>query len=265
LPISNSSSCYGIEAYAYSTYFQCLSSSQSKYFQILDRANIERVLHEQALGMSGAVDERTAVKAGNLIGANTIVICNIVDCVKDSRYTNTHSVMAYIISSNTYTEQRQETRYNSYTYEKETVPYEVEITRYSGTPVETKVYSGIAFASIKIYYQIISVETGQVLANDFIESSFEDEVEFADCGGCQTTALSARIPNDIETRSNSIDPYRGIFSKAITDIGSAFYSPVDRSLYSARRELLPVSSLMQSVNEDAGKRLCVAVYKTFFR
>ncbi len=46
---------------------------ESNHFKLVDRANIEKILKEQNLGLSGVVDEETAVEMGKILGASAFI------------------------------------------------------------------------------------------------------------------------------------------------------------------------------------------------
>jgi curli biogenesis system outer membrane secretion channel CsgG len=54
---------------------------QTECFQILERSQLDKILEEQALGLSGAIDENTAVDVGELLGIDAVVVgsCKIFD------------------------------------------------------------------------------------------------------------------------------------------------------------------------------------------
>jgi TolB-like protein len=47
-------------------------------FRVIERNALENVMKEQSFGMSGMVDDKTAVKAGKLVGADVIVLGSVV-------------------------------------------------------------------------------------------------------------------------------------------------------------------------------------------
>jgi TolB-like protein len=51
--------------------------AQSAHYRLLERSQLDKVLQEQALGQSGALEEQTAVEVGNLIGVNRILVGSI--------------------------------------------------------------------------------------------------------------------------------------------------------------------------------------------
>ncbi|MDZ7260679.1 MAG: tetratricopeptide repeat protein, partial [candidate division KSB1 bacterium] len=50
---------------------------QTNRFEVFERAQLARVLQEQALGQSGALDQETAVEVGKLIGVDAVVVGSI--------------------------------------------------------------------------------------------------------------------------------------------------------------------------------------------
>jgi len=74
---------------------------QSDHFKVVDRANLKKVLSEQSLGASGAVDEDTAVKIGKLLGASALITGR-----SDVKFTKSRSV-----SKTYYNKEKQPYRY----------------------------------------------------------------------------------------------------------------------------------------------------------
>lgn len=52
---------------------------QSGKFRVMERKDLESVLTEQGLSLSGAVDEKTAVQAGKLLGCQLVVLGAVTD------------------------------------------------------------------------------------------------------------------------------------------------------------------------------------------
>jgi len=50
---------------------------ESGKFEVVDRANLDRIMKEHSLNLSGAVDEKTASQLGKLVGAAVLVFGNI--------------------------------------------------------------------------------------------------------------------------------------------------------------------------------------------
>lgn len=50
---------------------------ESGKFEVVDRANLDRIMREHSLNLGGAVDEKTAAQLGKLVGAAVLVFGNI--------------------------------------------------------------------------------------------------------------------------------------------------------------------------------------------
>jgi len=61
------------------TLYEHLTNSVAEYATVVERDQLDKVLNEQKLGMSGLIDESTAVEAGRLLGANYMVISKLTD------------------------------------------------------------------------------------------------------------------------------------------------------------------------------------------
>ena len=48
-----------------------------KRFEVADRVNIEKIMEEQRLSLSGLMDEKNAMTVGNLVGAKTSIMGNV--------------------------------------------------------------------------------------------------------------------------------------------------------------------------------------------
>lgn len=60
-------------------------------YDIVERAQMERILSEQTLGVSGAVDENQVIQLGKLLGVQAMITGNISTSQKDSDYKETRT------------------------------------------------------------------------------------------------------------------------------------------------------------------------------
>lgn len=60
---------------------------ESGKFEVLERAQLDRIMREHALNLSGAIDERTAAEVGKLIGATTLISGNVSNYKYDLKTT----------------------------------------------------------------------------------------------------------------------------------------------------------------------------------
>jgi curli biogenesis system outer membrane secretion channel CsgG len=76
---------------------------QTNRFQVLERTQLDKILEEQALGLTGAIDDETAVDVGELIGIDAVVVGSsrhIEDLIEiDARIVDAQSGKAYLAAS----------------------------------------------------------------------------------------------------------------------------------------------------------------------
>ncbi len=63
--------------------------ARSNRFVLIERSRIEKILHEQALGQSGAVTEETAPQVGQLLGVESLILGRIL---KADQETGSHKI-----------------------------------------------------------------------------------------------------------------------------------------------------------------------------
>jgi len=62
------------------------------YFSVVERSAIWKIMREQSLHLSGAVDQKTAVKVGRLVGAEGVILGTVArNITEDGRYSETRS------------------------------------------------------------------------------------------------------------------------------------------------------------------------------
>jgi len=123
------------------------------FIQLIDRENIEQMLAEQIKGMSGLIDEKTAIQAGRLTGARYLLTGEIVN------------------------------------YDHLTAPQRgFERKAYLGPSVSSKKVRYTEYRlgrglDVSFRYQIIDAETGRMFATGIIPFSDRDNVIWADFTG----------------------------------------------------------------------------------
>ena len=61
------------------TVYEHLTNSVADYATVVERDQLDKIIAEQNLGMTGLIDESTVVEAGKLLGANYVVISKITE------------------------------------------------------------------------------------------------------------------------------------------------------------------------------------------
>ncbi|MBK9059359.1 MAG: hypothetical protein IPL81_05635 [Flavobacteriales bacterium] len=163
-----------------------LTDVNDPFIQVVDRDNIQRILDEQRMGMSGVVDESTAVSAGKLLGAQAVVMGTVI----------------------TYTEQPGKTKrstkdgYESYQVKvlnKETNNYSYD-TRYK--PAKYNEYYQENKTNISFSYKLVSLETGQVLMSKVVDKQADDHAYYATYDG-NAKALFPMLNGAVNTNSSA--------------------------------------------------------------
>jgi len=136
---------------------------------------MDRILEEQRLGLSGVVDQATAVQVGNLMGAQAVLMGTVIDYrevpgqVRRSTKDGFESYRVQQVNKET-GEKYFETRYKP--------------VRYTENYQENKVYLSFSF-------RLVSLETGEVLASQVVEREVEDHMYFAAYDGDHDLLLPA--------------------------------------------------------------------------
>lgn len=207
LPFSAGGGASKAQALAMQAYVTAgLTDLHDPFISVVDRENIQKILDEQKLGMSGVVDESSAVSAGKLLGAQAVLMGTVIayqELPGRLRKSTKEGYEAYQVK-----ELNAET--NQYVY----------VTRYK--PVQYAEYTQDNRATISISYKLVSLETGQVLMSKVLDQQVEDHARYAGYEG-NAEALYPQANGVVDTRSSA----RRELS----------------SLLSAPRQLKPISEL----------------------
>lgn len=162
-----------------------LTSTNDPFLKVVDRENIERILEEQRLGLSGVVDEQTAVRVGNLMGAQAVLMGTVVD------YREVPGQM------------RRSTKDGFESYRVQQVNKETGekyfITRYK--PVRYSEFYQENKVVLSFNYRLVSLETGEVLVSKVAEKEVTDHVYYATYDGNREALLPMR--NGVADLSNN--------------------------------------------------------------
>ncbi|MBL7938634.1 MAG: hypothetical protein JNL43_04665 [Flavobacteriales bacterium] len=187
-----------------------LTESTDPFLKVVDRENLERILEEQRLSLSGVVDEQTAVRVGNLMGAQAVLMGSVVDYREipgSLRRSTKEGFESYRVQ-----------QVNKETGEKYFV-VRYKPVRYSEFYQENKVV-------LSYNYRLVSLETGEVLVSKVAEKEASDHMYYATYDGNREALLP------------SLNGTADLSDRGRRDI---------RSLLGASREVKPVASLMNEV------------------
>lgn len=192
-----------VQAYA----ITALTEVNDPFLKVVDRENIERILQEQRLGLSGVVDENSAVQAGKLMGAQAVLMGSVIDYREEAgqlRRSNKDGFESYRVR-----ELNKET--NEYVY----------VTKYK--PVKYAEYFQENKVFVSFTYKLVSLETGEVLLSKVVDREVEDHIYYASYDGNKDNLFPAA--------NGVVDPR----DAARRDL---------RGLLGATRELKPVATLI---------------------
>lgn len=153
-----------------------LTEIKDPFIKVVDRENIERILAEQRLGLSGVVDEATAVQAGKLMGAQAVLMGTLID---------------YREEAGTLKRSTQD-GFQSYQL-KVTDPanpgHTMLVTKYK--PAKYTEYYQENKVSCSFSYKLVSLETGEVLLSKVVDRSMDDHAWYATFDGDPSTLYPA--------------------------------------------------------------------------
>lgn len=155
---ANDTKYHGAEGALYSYVVTYAVNYESPFIEIVDRDNLERLLNEQKLGMSGVVDESTASQAGKVLGLNYVVLGRLINVTQSGGDLHSQKVTAYEL-------------YSAKTAEGQVIQ--------KGKAVTYTVFEGNRTVTYEAVYQLISVETSKIISSEIVTASESDQVKYA--------------------------------------------------------------------------------------
>ncbi len=168
-----------------------LTDINDPFIKVVDRENIERILAEQRLSLSGVVDEATAVSAGKLMGAQAVLMGTLVDYREE--------VGAVKRGTRDGFKSYQQTVPDPDRPGKTKVITSYSPARYTEHQQENKVFCSFS-------YKLVSLETGEVLMSKVVDRTLSDQVQYAMFDG-QANTLYPAMNGKVNTSG-----YRGLQS-----------------------------------------------------
>ena len=167
LPFVNSTNQNGLDAKLSAYALEALASVDDPFIKVVDRENLQQILDEQIFGLSGAVDENTAVAVGELMGANAIVTGTVLNYNLDRgklKSANREAFESYQVKKFNEVEQKYfyETKYKKSSYQE---------------------FYNENKANISFQFKVISLQTGEVLLTKIIDQEEKDAVNFINYEG----------------------------------------------------------------------------------
>jgi len=147
----------------YSMVMEELLKLNNPFIKLIDRSNIERIIEEQKLAMTGVVDASSSAKAGKILGAKAVINIKVIDYKTKLQAPKS----------------TQRIGYQAITVKK----YNKVTDSYYKTTSYKKVYYreiyGANTVSANIRYDLSSTETAEVLVSDLLTSENSDRINYA--------------------------------------------------------------------------------------
>lgn len=163
LPFTTATKRQDIAARLQGQAITALTETRDPFLKVVDRENLERIMQEQRLSLSGVVDEQTAARVGNLIGAQALLIGDVTDYREEPGQV------------------RQSTKSGFESYRVEQVNKETGekyyVTRYK--PVNYVEHYQENKARMAVNYRLVSLETGEVLMSKSFDRETGDHMYYA--------------------------------------------------------------------------------------
>ncbi len=140
---------------------------QSNRFSILERERINRILDEQNLGMSGIVDDETAVEVGKILGVDAMIFGEVTryDVPEDQKIDHKVKEQRFTGKYRDVTKKNKKT--GKETIEKEKIYEEVWVDR----------HYWIRQGTVEINFRVVDVKTGKLLAAHSDSKSYDSQKE----------------------------------------------------------------------------------------
>lgn len=166
LPFTNGTNMQGSETKATAYILNALTQINDPFLQVIDRENLNNILAEQRIQMSGIFSESNAVEIGKISGAKALITGTVLN----------HTVQNGQVRKVTRNgfESSQVKKVNS---EGKTF-YDTEYR-----PTQFDEYYNFAESNVSIQYKMTSIETASLIKNDIFSEKKKDEVIYAIYGG----------------------------------------------------------------------------------
>ena len=166
LPFTNGTNTQGSETKATAYILNALTQINDPFLQVIDRENLNNILTEQRIQMSGIFSESNALEIGNISGAKALI---------------TGTVLNHAVQNG---QPRKVTRNGFESYQVKKVNAEgktIYDTEYKA--VQFDEYYNYAESNVSIQFKMTSIETASLIKNDVFTEKKKDEVLYAIYGG----------------------------------------------------------------------------------
>ena len=172
MPFNNETRYRDIEKQFRAFTLTALSRVDDPFLKIVERDNMDEILREQRLNLSGVINQQSAAAAGNLLGAKAILYGSVLGFT-------THPGKMRVEEKKAFEGYRVKLKNEAegvYYYE----------TRYK--PVTYHEYYNLNEVKVSFQYKLVSLETGAILKSEIINKTLDSDVYYGTYDG-EITAL----------------------------------------------------------------------------
>ncbi len=167
VPFENVTREHNIEHRVSAYLLDDLSKIPDPFIRFVDRGDMDQILLEQQLSVSGIINEQTASTVGEIVGAQALITGKVLD-YKESKGRL----------------QRQVKRgYEGYQVKSRSAETGAEFIETRFKPVEYTEWTAASSVMLTFQYKLLSLETGEVLLSRIIEREVKDGVNYATFDG----------------------------------------------------------------------------------
>jgi hypothetical protein len=166
LPFTNGTNMQGSDTKATAYVLNALTQINDPFLHVIDRENLNNILAEQRIQMSGIFSESNAVEIGKISGAKALITGTVLN----------HTAQNGQV--------RRVTRNGFESYQVKKVNAEGKTfydTEYK--QIQFDEYYNYAESNVSIQYKMTSIETASLIKNDIFTEKKKDEVIYAIYGG----------------------------------------------------------------------------------
>ncbi len=220
VPFENASGHRDMEKRIQAFVLTDLSQIKDPFLKIIERDNMEMIMREQRLSLSGIVNEQTAAQVGNLLGAKAIITGTLLSYTPKKGRMNVREKDAY--------EGYQVKLYNK---EEDKNYYE---TRYKA--VTYKEYYSSNEVTLSFQYKAISLESGEVLFSKVVNKKMDSNVYYGVYPG-EVTNLYPANKDGVQTSNRERKELIALMRapreiKTVDQLANEAYTEVAQSLSS---------------------------------
>jgi hypothetical protein len=163
LPFENRTNVSNIEQLILARLIADINGMNDPFLRLIDRTNTDRIIAEQRLSLEGVIDQRTAVMAGEMMGAKALLKATVIEARESEGRLQRENRKGFLGTPVNVTDPQtgavvSQMQYNRVFYQHFTRENEVVV---------------------HVQYQLVSTATGEILLSDVIEMRRTDRAEYS--------------------------------------------------------------------------------------